>query len=68
MIKNVIYLTLGLHKGGTSYRRSLLGPQTKTSSTSNHENSLLFLYLWVIFALLDPDAAIQINADPDPQP
>jgi hypothetical protein len=28
------------------------------------------LYLWVIFALLDPapDPATQINADPDPQP
>ncbi len=28
-----------------------------------------FLYLWVIFALLDPDPdpATQINADPDPQ-
>jgi hypothetical protein len=29
-----------------------------------------FLFLWVIFALLDPelDPATQINADPDPQP
>jgi hypothetical protein len=27
-----------------------------------------FLYLWVIFALLDPDPATQINADPDRQP
>jgi hypothetical protein len=26
-----------------------------------------FLYLWVIFALLDPDLATKINADPDPQ-
>ncbi len=26
------------------------------------------LYLWVIFAILDPDLATQINADPDPQP
>jgi hypothetical protein len=25
-----------------------------------------FLFLWVIFALLDP--ATQINADPDPKP
>ncbi len=25
-----------------------------------------FLFLWVIFALLDPDPATQINADPDP--
>ncbi len=27
-----------------------------------------FLFLWVIFALLDPDPATQINADPDPKP
>jgi hypothetical protein len=27
-----------------------------------------FLYLWAIFALLDPDPAAQINADPDPDP
>jgi hypothetical protein len=27
-----------------------------------------FLFLWVIFALLDPDPATQINADPDTDP
>jgi hypothetical protein len=27
-----------------------------------------FLFLWVIFALLDPDPAIPINADPEPKP
>jgi hypothetical protein len=29
-----------------------------------------FIFLWVIFALLDPDPdpATQINADPDPDP
>jgi hypothetical protein len=27
-----------------------------------------FLYLWVNFALLDPDPATHINADPDPAP
>jgi hypothetical protein len=29
-----------------------------------------FLFLWVIFTLLDPDPdpATQINADPDPEP
>jgi hypothetical protein len=45
-------------------------PQKRTSSTSKHENSVLFLFLWVIFALMDPDAdpATQINADPDPKP
>jgi hypothetical protein len=41
-------------------------PQQTTSSTSKHENSVLFLFLWVVFALLDPDPhpATQINADP----
>jgi hypothetical protein len=40
-------------------------PQKRTSSTSKHENSFqIFLFLWVIFALLDPDPATQINADP----
>jgi hypothetical protein len=27
-----------------------------------------FLFLWVLFALLDPDPATQINADPYPGP
>jgi hypothetical protein len=27
-----------------------------------------FLILGIIFALLDPDLATQMNADPDPQP
>jgi hypothetical protein len=27
-----------------------------------------FLFLWVIFAFLDPDPTTQINADPDPDP
>jgi hypothetical protein len=33
-------------------------------------NFLLFLFLWVIFALLDPDPdpATRINANPDPKP
>ncbi len=41
-LKITIYLSLSLHKGSTSYRRSL----KRTSSTFKHENSLLFLYLW----------------------
>jgi hypothetical protein len=39
--KTTIYLSLGLHKGRPSYRRSLQ-PSKKTSSTSKHENSVLF--------------------------
>jgi hypothetical protein len=41
-----------------------------TTFTSKHENSLLFLFLCLIFDLLDPDPdadpATQINADPQP--
>jgi hypothetical protein len=40
-------LSLSLHEVRPSYR--------KTSSTSKHEISELFLFLWVIFGLLDPD-------------
>jgi hypothetical protein len=60
--KIAIYLSPGLPKIRPSYRRS------RTYSASKHENSSLFLFLWVIFALLGPDRATQINADPDPQP
>ncbi len=30
-------------------------PQKRTSSTSKHKNLNFFLFLWVIFDLLDPD-------------
>jgi hypothetical protein len=66
---NFVILSLGLHKGHTSYRRSLQPPPKKTSSTSKHEYAFtFFLYLPVIFALLDPDpdTGTQINAAPDP--
>jgi hypothetical protein len=29
--------------------------------------NIKILFVWVIFALLDPDLAYQINTDPDPQ-
>jgi hypothetical protein len=32
-----------------------LSPQKRTSSSSKQEISVLFFFLWVIFALLDPD-------------
>jgi hypothetical protein len=54
LIKTTIYLSLGLHKERPSYRRSLQ-LSIKTFSTSKHEISKFFLFLWVIFALLDPD-------------
>ncbi len=43
-------------------------PQKRTSSTSKHENSLLFSVFVGHFALLDLDPTTQINADPEPQP
>jgi hypothetical protein len=40
-------------------------PLKRPSSTSKHENSLLFFYIFAfIFALLDPDPSTQINEDP----
>ncbi len=49
-----INLSLGLHTGRPSCIRSL-HLQKRISSTSKHEISLFFiLFLWVIFALLDP--------------
>jgi hypothetical protein len=65
--KVAIYLSLGLHKGRTIYRRSLQ-PQKEQPALQNMKILYFFLHLWVIFALLDPDPATQINADPDPQP
>jgi hypothetical protein len=58
--KTTIYLSLGLYKGRPSYRRSL------QSSKENMKFLNFFLFLWVIFALLDqvPHSATQINADP----
>ncbi len=104
--KIAVYLHLGLHKGRTSYRRSLqpskenivrifkrlwspgidskewirpayvalagrydnpiptrfLAPIDSLKIPSQHFKTFLyfFLYLWVIFALLDPDPATQL--------
>ncbi len=65
--KTTIYLSLGLHKGRPSYRRSL-----QLSSIPN-----FFLLLWFIFALLDPNPDSEYestdliesgyNTDPDPK-
>jgi hypothetical protein len=57
--KIAIYLLiLGLLKGGPSYRRSL---------QPSKEDIQHFLFLWVLFALLDPDPDPGSNPDPDPQ-
>jgi hypothetical protein len=55
---------------------SLMSKLLKKPSALKREHTALqnmkilyfFLYLWVIFALMDPDPATQINADLDPQP
>jgi hypothetical protein len=46
--------------------REAFSPQKTTYSTLNMKILDFFLFLWVIFALLDPDPepATQINADP----
>jgi hypothetical protein len=54
LIKTTIYLSLGLHKERSSYRRSL---QLSKEAIQHfkHELLIFFLLLWVIFSLLDPD-------------
>jgi hypothetical protein len=51
--KTTIYLSLGLHKGRPSYRRSL--QLSKENIQQNMKFLNFFLLFWVIFALLDPD-------------
>jgi hypothetical protein len=55
--KIAIYLSLGLHKGRPSYRRSLQHLKTWNFLT-------FFLFCLVIFALLDPDPRAWVNLDP----
>jgi hypothetical protein len=55
-------LYLGLNKGRPNYRR-ILHPSKDNIQHFKLEISLF----WVIFSLLDPDPAFNMNADPDPQ-
>ncbi len=48
------YLSLGLIKD-IQATGGALSPEKRTSSISKLEISSIFLFLWVIFALLDPD-------------
>ncbi len=80
--KTTIYLSLGLHKGRPSYRREAFSPQKRTSSTSKHENSVLFSIFVGNFCPPGSGSAIwmriririqqlklmRIHADPDPKP
>ncbi len=54
--KNAIQFSLGLHKGRPSYRRSL---ERSIESIQHFKtwNFFIFLFLWVIFALLNSDPA-----------
>jgi hypothetical protein len=52
--KIAIYLPLGLHKDVQDTEEAF-NPKKRTSSSSKHEISLLFLFFWVIFALPGPD-------------
>ncbi len=62
-----IYLSLGFHEGRQSYIRSLQ-PSKRISSTYKHKFLKNVLFLWVIFALLDPDPDTDpltwLNPDP----
>ncbi len=64
--KIAIYLSLDLHKGRPNYRRSLQ-PSKENVHTWKHEISWHFSFLWVIFALLDPDPLTWLNPDLDPK-
>jgi hypothetical protein len=49
------YLSIALHKGRPSYRRSLKALKREHPLLKNMKILDFFLFLWVIFALLDPD-------------
>jgi hypothetical protein len=63
LIKNCNFLSLGLPKDFQATEEAF-SPQKRSSSTSRHENSLLFPIFVGNFALTDPDPATQINANP----
>ncbi len=52
--KIVIYLSLGLHKGRLSYRRSLQPSKENIQNFKKIKIYNFFQFLWVMFALLDP--------------
>ena len=59
--KTTVYLSLGLHKGRPSCKRSL---QLSKENIQHFKtwNFLIFLLLWIIFAL--PDPLTRLNRDP----
>ncbi len=64
--KIAVCLSLGTPKGRPSYRRSL--QPREHPALQNMKILYFFLFLWIIFFLLDPDPVptAQVNADPQP--
>jgi hypothetical protein len=50
-----IYLSLGLHKGRPSFRRSLQPSKENIQHFKTWNLLTFFIFLWVIFSLLNPD-------------
>ncbi len=65
--KTTIYLSLDLHKGRLSYRRSLQLLKENIQHLKTLNFLIFFLLFWVIFALLDldPDPDSEYGPDPD---
>jgi hypothetical protein len=66
--KIAIYLFLGLHKDVQSYRRNLPPSKENIQHFKTWNLFNFFLFLWVIFTLLDPDRIRFPNPNPDPDP
>jgi hypothetical protein len=62
--KTTIHLFLSLHKGRPSYRKSLQ-PSKENIQHFKTRSSSKFLFLWAIFALLDPDPE-SVSGSTDP--
>ncbi len=73
--KIAIHLSLGLHEGHTSYRRSLQPSKVNIKHIKTW-TFFIFFYVWgslsswirIRIRKAEPDPATKINADPDPQP
>ncbi len=63
LVKNC-NLYLCFRKGHPSYRRSLQPPIREHPALQNMKILYFFLFLWVIFALLDPDPLTSFDQDP----
>jgi hypothetical protein len=64
--KIAIYLSLDLNKRTPKLQEKPSALKREHPAIQNMKFLHFFLFLWVIFALLDPDPATRINADPQP--